>query len=105
MNKKIFKALGAGLKVFVKEHWKILSFFILITVLSVLSSKVMRILGIMPSAGSDIFMAFAVTMGSAWIIGLITHCIDAIKYSEEHECDMEEAWNETGIDFGSDDYF
>lgn len=105
MNKKIFKALGAGLKVFVKEHWRILSFFILITVLSVLSSKVMRILGIMSGAGSDILMAFVVVMGSAWIIGLISHCVDAIKYSEEHECDMEEAWNETSIDFGFDDDF
>ena len=95
MSKKIFKALRAGFKVFLEENKAILSFLAVLFTATMLSEVVMRILGIAQSAEVIVGMPIIILFGSGWIWSLATHCIEAVKYSEEHKCDMKEAWKET----------
>lgn len=93
MSKKIFRALRVGFKVFLEENKGILSFLAILFTTAMLGVIVMRTFDI--SAEVLIGMPIIILFGSCWIRSLATHCVEAVKYSEEHKCDMKEAWKKT----------
>ncbi len=99
MNKKIFKALKVGLKLFIKRNLEILIviliFFGVIPFVIVLLSWIMKIFNIVPKEGTEIPICLAIVIGVPWIIGSFIHAINAVRYSEEMKCTMEEAWKAT----------
>ncbi len=95
MNKKIFKTLGAGLKLFVERNEEILIYFAILISFTVSSTWIVKILDIPDSNELTILVGFIVILGSAQIGGLLIHCKEAVKYSNEMKCTMEEAWKAT----------
>lgn len=105
-NKKIFKALGAGLKLFVERNAEVLAGFVIIIAIlltTILIGVIMKMLGIL-SPASAIFIPVIAFIGVPIIIGSVIHAREAVIYSEEMKCSMEEAWKATATPEPDEDF-
>ena len=101
MMKKFFKILLMG--IFMDEDVQgIAKLFLGLGWCPTTVMLVLKALNITLSEGEGLVVYFGSLAFGIFFSIYVSHCIEAVKYSERYDCSLTEAWNSTGGD--GDDY-
>lgn len=96
MIKKIFKALIMGMRESLFLQFCVHSFAML-GWLPALVMVMLTIFNINLSQEELLAVVLAAAMVGPFIAGYISHCIDAVKFSQSNNCSFSEAWSATEL--------